>query len=59
MKRERHPHTEPGGPERKLQSPLRNMLPGTGIIALTLLSGNSYRQAAIVIGAEDLVRKET
>jgi hypothetical protein len=34
------------------------MLPGAGIIALTQLNGNTYRQAVIAIGAEDLVRKE-
>jgi CheY-like chemotaxis protein len=36
---------------------LRNMLPGVGIIALTLLKGNAYRQAALAAGADDLVRK--
>jgi len=36
---------------------LRNMLPGVGIIALTLLEGNAYRQAALAAGADDLVRK--
>lgn len=36
---------------------LRNMLPGVGIIALTLLEGNAYRQAAMAAGADDLVRK--
>jgi DNA-binding NarL/FixJ family response regulator len=38
-------------------SRLRNMLPGVGIIALTLLEGNAYRQAALAAGADDLVRK--
>ena len=36
---------------------LRNMLPDVGIIALTLLEGNVYRQAALAAGADDLVRK--
>jgi two-component system response regulator DesR len=36
---------------------LRDMLPGVGIIALTLLDDNVYRQAALVAGADDLVRK--
>jgi DNA-binding NarL/FixJ family response regulator len=36
---------------------LRNMLPGVGIIALTLLEGNAYRQAALAAGADDLVPK--
>ena len=35
----------------------RNMLPGVGIIALTLLEGNAYQQAAMAAGADDLVRK--
>jgi CheY-like chemotaxis protein len=38
-------------------SRLRNTLPGVGIIALTLLEGNAYRQAAMAAGADDLVRK--
>jgi DNA-binding response OmpR family regulator len=33
------------------------VLPGAGIIALTLLNDNAYRQAALVAGADDLVRK--
>jgi two-component system NarL family response regulator len=36
---------------------LRNILPGVGIIALTLLEGNAYRQAALAAGADDLVPK--
>jgi DNA-binding NarL/FixJ family response regulator len=36
---------------------LRNMLPGAGLIALTLLEGTTYRQAALAAGADDLVRK--
>ena len=28
-----------------------------GIITLTLLEGNAYRQAALAAGADDLVRK--
>jgi DNA-binding NarL/FixJ family response regulator len=38
-------------------SRLRNILPGVGIIALTLLEGNAYRQAAMAAGADDLVPK--
>jgi two-component system invasion response regulator UvrY len=38
-------------------SRLRKVLPGVGIIALTLLEGNAYRQAALTAGADDLVRK--
>ena len=38
-------------------SRLRNVLPGVGIIALTLLEGNAYRQAALAAGADDLVPK--
>jgi CheY-like chemotaxis protein len=36
---------------------LRNMLPDAGIIALTLLNDNAYRQAALAAGADDVVRK--
>jgi two-component system NarL family response regulator len=36
---------------------LRNILPGVGIIALTLLEGNAYRQAVMAAGADELVRK--
>ena len=36
---------------------LRNMLPDVGIIALTLLEGNAYWQAAMAAGADDLVPK--
>ena len=38
-------------------SRLRKVLPGVGIIALTLLNDNAYRQAAMAAGADDLVRK--
>ena len=38
-------------------SRLRKMLPGVGIIALTLLEGNAYRQAAMAAGADDIVPK--
>ena len=38
-------------------SRLRNILPGVGIITLTLLKDNAYRQAALAAGADDLVRK--
>jgi DNA-binding NarL/FixJ family response regulator len=44
-------------PSLKTISRLRSMLPGVGIIALTLLEGNAYRQAALAAGADDLVRK--
>jgi DNA-binding response OmpR family regulator len=33
------------------------VLPGVGIIVLTLLEGNAYRQAALAAGADDAVRK--
>ena len=36
---------------------LRKVLPGVGIIALTLLEGNAYRQAAMAAGADDVVLK--
>jgi DNA-binding NarL/FixJ family response regulator len=38
-------------------SRLRKVLPGVGIIALTLLEGKDYRQAALAAGADDLVCK--
>jgi DNA-binding NarL/FixJ family response regulator len=38
-------------------SRLRKVLPVVGIIALTLLEGNAYRQAAMAAGADDLVPK--
>ncbi|MFQ6101931.1 MAG: response regulator transcription factor [Anaerolineae bacterium] len=38
---------------------LRVMLPGAGIIALTLLDANSYRPAALAAGADDFVSKAT
>ncbi|MBE9508013.1 MAG: response regulator transcription factor [Chloroflexi bacterium] len=38
-------------------SRLRKVLPGVGIIVLTLLEGSAYRQAVIAAGADDLVRK--
>ena len=44
-------------PGLKTISRLRNMLPDVGIIALTLLDNNSYRQAALAAGADDLVPK--
>jgi DNA-binding NarL/FixJ family response regulator len=44
-------------PGLKTISRLRNMLPSVGIIALTLLEGNTYRQAAMAAGADDLVPK--
>lgn len=36
---------------------LRTLLPEAGIIALTLLDANSYRQAALLAGADDFVPK--
>jgi DNA-binding NarL/FixJ family response regulator len=36
---------------------LQNILPGVGIIALTLLKDNAYRQAALAAGADDVVPK--
>jgi len=38
-------------------SRLRKVLPGVGIIALTLLEGTAYRQAAMAAGADELVPK--
>jgi DNA-binding NarL/FixJ family response regulator len=38
-------------------SRMRNILPGVGIIALTLLNDNAYRQATLAAGADDIVRK--
>ena len=38
---------------------LRAMLPEVGIIALTVLDTNSYRQAALEAGANDFVPKST
>jgi DNA-binding NarL/FixJ family response regulator len=38
-------------------SRLRKVLPGVGIIALTLLEGNAYRQAVMAAGADELVPK--
>jgi DNA-binding NarL/FixJ family response regulator len=36
---------------------LRKVLPGVGIIALTLLNDNVYRKAAMAAGADDVVLK--
>ena len=36
---------------------LRNVLPGVGIIGLTLSNGSAYRQAALAAGADDVVCK--
>jgi DNA-binding NarL/FixJ family response regulator len=41
----------------EIVSRLRDALPGVGIIALTLLEGNTYRQAALAAGTDDVVRK--
>jgi DNA-binding NarL/FixJ family response regulator len=38
-------------------SRLQKVLPGVGIIALTLLEGNAYRQTALAAGVDDLVCK--
>jgi hypothetical protein len=32
-------------------------MPGVGIIALTLLNGNAYRQVALAAGADNVVLK--
>jgi two-component system NarL family response regulator len=47
----------PGMTGLEMITRLRNVLPGAGIIALSLLEGNAYRQAALAAGADDLVRK--
>jgi len=47
----------PGPTGLKTISRLREVLPDVGIIALTLLEGDAYRQAALAAGADDLVRK--
>ena len=36
---------------------LREVLPGVGIVALTLLAGNGYQEAALEAGADDFVAK--
>jgi DNA-binding NarL/FixJ family response regulator len=36
---------------------LRGVLPGAGIIALTVLDANGYREAALAAGADDFVAK--
>lgn len=36
---------------------LRNVLAGVGIVALTMLEGDAYRQAVLAAGADDLVSK--
>jgi DNA-binding response OmpR family regulator len=36
---------------------LRKVLPGVGIIALTLLEGAAHRKVAMATGADDVVRK--
>jgi DNA-binding NarL/FixJ family response regulator len=38
-------------------SRLRKVLPGAGIIVLTLLEGAAHRKAAMATGADDVVRK--
>jgi two-component system invasion response regulator UvrY len=38
-------------------SRLRRVMPGVRIIALTLLEGDAYRQAALAAGANDVVSK--
>jgi DNA-binding NarL/FixJ family response regulator len=38
-------------------SRLRNVLPGVGIIAPTLLEGTAYRQTVMAAGADDVVAK--
>jgi two-component system NarL family response regulator len=38
-------------------SRLRKVLPNVGIVALSLMEGNIYRQAALAAGADDVVLK--
>jgi DNA-binding NarL/FixJ family response regulator len=45
-----------GRPALETISRMRKVLPGVGIIALTLLKGDAYRQAALAAGADDVVR---
>lgn len=47
----------PGLPGLETIKRLRIVLPEVGIIALTLLDSNGYRQAALVAGADDFVSK--
>lgn len=49
----------PGLPGLKAISLLRAALPNLGIIALTLLEANGYRQAALAAGADEFVSKAT
>jgi DNA-binding NarL/FixJ family response regulator len=44
-------------PSLEAISRLRSVLPDAGIIALALLEGAAYRQAAMAAGADDLVHK--
>jgi DNA-binding NarL/FixJ family response regulator len=45
------------GPGLEIIRRLRHVLLGAGIIALTLLNSNVYRQAAMAAGADDVVLK--
>jgi DNA-binding NarL/FixJ family response regulator len=49
----------PGLPGLEAIPQLRGMLPGTGIIALTLLEATAYREAALAAGADAFVPKAT
>ena len=40
-----------------ISSRIRDVLPDVGIIALTLLEGNAYRQAALAAGTDGVLRK--
>jgi DNA-binding NarL/FixJ family response regulator len=47
------------GPDGLAMLPrLRQALPGTAIIALTLLDSHTFRKAALLAGADDLIAKE-
>ena len=49
----------PGLPGLKAIPLLRGALPNLGIIALTLMEPNGYRQAALAAGADEFVSKAT
>lgn len=49
----------PGLPGLNTIPRLRTMLPDVGIIALTLLDPNGYREAALAAGANEFVAKAT
>jgi len=47
----------PGLPGLEVIPLLRALLPQVGIVVLTLLGGNGYREAALAAGADDFVAK--